>query len=411
MTLQWVDPDRDPGQFLALQSELGISAGATKDGKSVSESIIILVRGKYRSYVTTDDIALVDPNTGESEPRLEQAVTRGLRQLIDTARPLVCFTQGHRELNLRDEGPTGLSELRGRLGREPIELRTIDLGAGTQIDLLRCQLVVVAAPDIPLSAWAQQQLQAFLRDRGSLLVLSNTIPDESGHVRSTGLDPLIQPAGVTIGNNIVVERDDSQRLPDGFGESFFAQVSEHAVTRSLNRGSVERSLRVLVSLAPALTLTNTSVARLLLTSTGNAIVVNDIGSYLQKEPDPKDAVKRIARKLTLSVAAELGDSSQGAPQRLVVAPASIVENRALRLPALVGNRAFIDGALSWLLARPIGIEIPSPHRAPLQLNLSDADLSRLNRYVLLIIPAAIVALGLAVALAKRRRRHAWSKSG
>ena len=407
LMLQWVDPDRDPGKFLALQSELGISAGASQGGKSVSDSIIVLTRGKHRSYVTIDDIAQIDPNSGESEPRLEQAVTRALRQLSDSTRPLVCFTQGHRELNLQDEGPTGLSELRSRLVREPVELKTIDLGAGRQADLPRCRLVVVAAPDIPLSTWAQQQLQVFLRDGGSLFVMSNTIPDESGRARSTGLNPLVSSAGITIDDNVVVERDESQRLPDGFGESFFVKVSDHAATRSLNRGSAERSMRVLVSLAPALSLTDQSISRLLLTTTDNAIVVSDIGSYLQKETHTQDTFRgKTGKKLALAAAAELGSNIRGVARRLIVAPASIAENRAIRIPALVGNRAFIDGALSWLLARPVGIEIPSLHHAPVQLNLSDADLSRLNRYVLLIMPATIAALGLAVALTVKRRRRA-----
>ena len=404
LTLRWVDPDRDPGQFLATQAELGIAAGASQGGKSLSDSIIVITRGKSKSYVTTDDIAIVDPETGESELRLEQSLTRGLRQLNDTSRPLVCFTQGHRELNLNDEGPTGLSDWRTRLGREPVELTTVDLGAGKQSALKRCQLVVVAAPDIPLSTFAQEQLRAHLLELGSMLVLSNTIPDESGEIRSTGLDSLVSPATVSIGKNVVVEQDESQRLPDGFGESFFARVSDHAVTRALNRGTAERSLRVLVSLAPTLSIADETLTRPLLTSTEKAIAVGNIGDYLNKTPPANAVTTTPGKKLVLAVAAELRGNSQGAARRLIVAPASLVENRVMQLPALAGNRAFINGALTWLLARPVGVEIPSAHHASLQLNLSDADLARLNRYVLLIMPATIAALGLGVALARRQRR-------
>jgi hypothetical protein len=406
LTLRWVDPDRDPGQYLATQSELGIAAGASKGGKSLSDSIIVITQGKSRSYVTTDDIATVDPETGESDLRLEQSITRGLRQLGDTSRPLVCFTQGHRELNLQDDSPAGLSDWHARLVREPIELTTIDLGAGKQAELGRCRLVVVAAPDIPLSTWAQEQLRAHLLQVGSMLVLSNTIPDESGQIRSTGLDSLTLPAAVSIGQNIAVEQDESQRLPDGFGETFFAQVADHAVTRALNRGTAERSLRVLVSLAPTLSIGDETLTRQLLTSTDKAIAISNISDYLNNTPRANAIVKPAAgnKKLILAVAAELRGSSQGAAHRLVVAPASLVENRVMRLPALAGNRTFINGALTWLLARPVGVEIPSAHHAPLQLNLTDADLARLNRYVLLIMPATVAILGLAVGLSRRQRR-------
>ena len=358
-TLRWVDPDRDPGQFLALQSELGIVVGATKDGKPVSDAIIVLARGKSRSYVTTDDIVRINPNTGETESRLEEAITRGLRQLAESSRPVVCITQGHRELNPQDQGPTGISEFYTRLTREPLELKMIDLGAGRQSELGTCRVAIVAAPDIPLSGWAQQQLQVFSSEKGSLLVLSNTIPDESGRIRASGLDSLVSAAGVSIGHDIVVEQDESQRLPDGFGESFFAQPFDHPATRSLIGAGAADSLRVLVSLAPALSVNDSVASKVLLASSDKAIHIDDVGAYLHHDSGPKGPAPQ-GKRQTLAIAAELGKDSSGALRRLIVAPASVIENRALRVRALVGNRAFIDGALAWLLSRPVVSRYQTP---------------------------------------------------
>jgi len=405
LSLRWVDPDRDPGQYLALQSELGISPGASQDGKSINESILVLTRGKLRSYVTLDDIIAVDAKTGESEPRLEQAITRALRQVIDSTRPLVCLTQGHRELNPADEGPSGLSELRNRLVREPIQLKTVDLGTGRAPELSGCRVAVVAAPDVPLSNWAQQQLQAFVASGGSLLVLSNTIPDESGQVRSSGLNPLLSLAGVAIASNIVVEQDEHQRLPDGFGETFFAHVFDHPATRSLVRADASRSLRVLVALAPSLHVIEPQRARALLASTSSAITVENVGAYLRESANGRPPARSSEQPQVLSIAAEFEAVPHTPAHRVVVAPASVAENRALRLPSLVGNRAFIDGALTWLLAREVGIEIANAHRTNLQMNLSEADLAQLNRYVLLIMPASVTGIGIAIGIARRRRKR------
>ncbi len=400
LSLRWIDPDRDPGQYLAAQAELGITPGASKEGKSINESVVVLSRGKFRSYVTLDDIISLDPKTGESEPRLEQALTRGLRQLTDTSRPPVCITQGHRELNPADEGASGLSEFRTRLSHEPVELRTVDLGAGRQPELRGCRVAIVAAPDIPLSSWAQQQIEAFVASGGSLLLLSNTIPDDSGQVHTSGLNSIAAEAGVAIEPNLVIEQDEQRRLPDGFGETFFTQVTDHSVTRSLFRADAARSLRVLVSLAPGLDVKDPARAHALLTSSETAIAVENVNAYLRQQgvvasPKPQRRV--------LAVGAELEPLPGKLPRRVVVAPASIVENRALRLPALVGNRAFIDGALTWLLARPVGVEIATPERASAQMNVSEAELSQLVRYVLFVMPASIAGIGLAVAVAMRRR--------
>jgi hypothetical protein len=411
LTLRWIDPDRDPGQFLALQSELGMAAGTSKDGKSVSDSVIVLERGKRRSFLSTDDIVQIDADSGEAEPKLEQALTRGLRRLADNTRPIVCFTQGHRELSLQDNGADGLSDLKTRLERDSADVRTVDLGAGQQSTLENCHLVVVASPEIPLSPWAQRQVSNYVRRRGSLWVLSGTIPDESGRVRATGLDALLPDTGVFVGTNIVVEMDESQRLPDGFGESFFAHAVDHAATRSLSRGTLERSLRVLVSLAPSLNIAPGSGAQVLLASSKQSIAVGDLGSYLGKSTSASGAPGSTrAGEHTVAVAIELGTNPGGIKRRLIVAPASIVHNRAQRLPALVGNRAFVDGALTWLLARAIGVEIATTHRTTLQLALSDSDLNHLTIYVLLVMPGAVLVLGLALALTRYQRTRRLPRS-
>ena len=142
----------------------------------------------------------------------------------------------------------------------------------------------------------------------------------------------------------------------------------------------------------------------LLKSGKQSMAVSDISSYLKRTSGPRTVVAA-TQELTLAIAAELGEAANGSKRRLVVAPASTVVNRALTLPALVGNRAFVDGVLNWLLAKPTGLEIGSPHRASAPLVLSDADLRRLNQYVLLFMPTAVLVLWLACKIA-HRLRHA-----
>ena len=404
LRLRWIDADREPGKFLALQSELGIVAGAAKEGKSLSDSVVVMERGERRVYLTIDDVAPVDPETGDAEPRLEQSLIQGLRRLFEDNHSVVCFTQGHRELSLEDRSPDGLSELKTRMSRDSIEVRTLDSDVTHYQDIAECTLLIITEPELPFSPWTLKQISEYRDHSGSLWIMSGTVPDESGRVRGTGLDALLPGLGVTLGNNVVVEGDESLRLPDGFGETFFAQIVEHPVTRALSRGTPSRSLNVIVSLAPAINVAQGAPVQVLLRSGKQSMAVSDISSYLKRNSGPRGAVAAV-QELTLAIAAELGEAANGSKRRLVVAPASTVVNRALKLPALVGNRAFVDGVLSWLLAKPTGLEISSPHRASAQLVLSDADLRQLNQYVLVFMPAAVLVLWFVCKIA-RRLRHA-----
>ena len=400
LSLRWIDPDHDPGQYLAVQSQLGMVAGASQQGRSIGDAIIVLERGKRRTYLTTEDVVAVDTQSGEAEPKLEQAITRGLRRLLDDSRPTVCFTQGHRELALQDTGADGLSELKARIERESVALETVDLGSAQSRDLMKCHLVVVAGPEIPLSSWAQHEISNHFRNRGSLWVLSSTVPANVGQVRAIGLSDILADTGISIGNNVVVETDPSLRLPDGFGEIFFAHPIDHPATHSLCGRSSERDLRVLVALAPSLNITGGSAATSLLTSSKHSFEISDVGAFLA---DGNTAAVVNATSRTLAAALERDAQADGAKHRLIVAPASIVLNRAQRLPALVGNRAIVDTMLTWLLARPVGVEIATSHRTALQFALSDSDISLLRLYVLAVAPSAVVVLGLVVLIHRYRQ--------
>ena len=68
---RFVDPDRNPAQFLALEKEYGIVAGKTEDGRVVTDAAIVLTRGGQRWFITTDDMVVYDEKDNRSRPVLE----------------------------------------------------------------------------------------------------------------------------------------------------------------------------------------------------------------------------------------------------------------------------------------------------------------------------------------------------
>ena len=43
---RYVDPDRSPAEFLALQKEYGINAGKTEDGRVITDASLVIARGQ-----------------------------------------------------------------------------------------------------------------------------------------------------------------------------------------------------------------------------------------------------------------------------------------------------------------------------------------------------------------------------
>ena len=158
LVVDWVDPDREPARYLARQSELGIRVGRTDDGQVTTDALLVLSSGERKYYVTPEDITGLDPEHSDGGASFEHAFAVGLKSLSRTNKPQVCFTTGHRELSLNDRSPVGLSRFKERLERDALSTRTIELTDENEPSTPSCRLIVVAAPDVPLSASAVAKL-------------------------------------------------------------------------------------------------------------------------------------------------------------------------------------------------------------------------------------------------------------
>jgi hypothetical protein len=147
---RWVDPDRSPAEFMVVQQKYGLTPGKTENGRLVSDASIVVSRGERRWFVTTSDIVVVDEGDGRSRPKLEQALTEALRNVLEKESTQICFSTGHQELSIDDGGPNGAAELRYRLQRNNYEVTAVDLSE-QQPKLSGCRVLVVAGPQEPFS--------------------------------------------------------------------------------------------------------------------------------------------------------------------------------------------------------------------------------------------------------------------
>jgi hypothetical protein len=399
LTAKYLDPEQSPAEFLAVQHRYGIVAGKAEDGRVVTDASIILAQGDRHWFITPEDMMGFDSESGSVRPKLEQALTLGIVNVLGQEKAKICFSRGHQELSLNDSGPEGLAELRDRIEKSNYEAEERDVPGTAKAPFEGCRLLVVAGPHLPFEAAdAQAMVDAVNRGMSALLLLEPILA-ESGGVRSSGLEPLAALAEAELARSLVIETDTSARLPRGMGEVFFATPTAHEVTAGLLKGGAKIELRVLVSAAQGVRPTGTE-AKPLLVSSERALSVSDIQSLTDGRLDQASAPHA---KQTLAVARELpkAKGAEHAARLVIVGAANVAHNRNFRDSGLYGDRILIENAVSWLAARPALVSVPEKPPHEVGLSLSEESLSEVLRYVLIYMPGSAALVGLVVVLRRR----------
>ncbi len=410
--VRYVDPDRDPAEFIALQNRYRLMEGRAEEGHLVSDAALVVARGKARWVITADDIALYDDERGTVRPQLEQAITEGVRQVLQPKPTEVCFSSGHQEPDPDDGGPTGLGALRHTLQKNNYGTRDVDLtGVASDLGLMSCDLVIVAAPAQIFSTVATARLVSAVRRGKNVLVSAGPSLNEDNRAVPSGLEPLFEVFGVRAQPHLIFERDPDAALPIGLGgEVFLATPKPHAITEGLLEGG-EARLRVLMQLAASFE--GTKPARELLTTSGKAFALESAAG-LATTGLVIDAVEHDAEgPFVVAMASELealaGPEKRGA-RLVVLGSAGPLLGSTWQDPTLAGTRRFIESAVSWLVSRPSLVSLGEKPERQVALHFTEQSLLEVARYILLYMPGTALALGLLI-LYRRRWTRAAARSG
>ena len=408
LRVTYVDPDRSPAEFLALQQKYQILAGKADDGRIVTDAVIVMAQGDQTAgasqrhwFITSDELVRFDEESGRSRPALEQALSSGLANVLRTEKPKLCFTTGHREPTLDDVGPEGLSELKQRLFKNNYDVQNVD-ASSPKASFGDCVAVVVPTPELEFSSDEAKRLADYVRGGGSALLLLGPTLGDAPQVRGTGLELVLELAGVSLGRNVVFEQDAAARLPRGSGELFFAKLRSHAITRGVLHEDDKLSSRVLV--VQARSVTPNGGATLLMESSAEAFALQDLRELETASGSPNVASAE-HKSFGLAAARELplapGSKATHGPRLFVTGANNLAWNRNFQDPSLYGNRRLIENAISWAAARPSMISVPEKREREVGLSLSEESLGEVLRYVLLYMPLSAGLIGAFVLLRRR----------
>lgn len=403
LEVRYVDPQRNPAEFSAVQERYKIIAGRTENDRVVTDAALVIARGDRAWFVTADEVTAFD-DEGRARPRLEQALTEGIANVLSNERAVLCFSEGHQEASIDDIGPNGLAELRHRLEKSNFDVVNVNVEPpDAERALGRCRAFAVVGPAVAFSKEASARVTRYVERGGSLAIFASPQVGSEGLVRETGLEPLAALAGVELGHDVVLEADPSARLPRGAGEVFFAVPKPHEITNGLVR-DVKVDFRVLLSEAQSLRLTASSSATPLLVSSDRAVVITDLSPLLAGKPLPESAK---AAERVLAVAHELpkpaGSQEKYGPRLVVVGATNPPTNQSFRDAALIGDRLFTENAFAWISARPALVSVPEKPAHEVGLVLTEEALGEIFRYVLLYMPGVAALLGVLLMLDRRKR--------
>ncbi len=414
INVRYVDPDRKPAEFVALQNRYRLSEGRAEQGQLVSDAAVVVARGDARWVIGARDITALDEEKGVVLPRAEQVLTEGLRQVLDPTPLEVCFSSGQGEPSLDDGGPTGLAAFAHMLRENNYGARELNLGSSaSDLSLSQCALVVVAAPRDRFTPGAAQKLVAALHQGKALLVSLGPSLGEDNRPVESGLEPVLSSFDVRVRPGLLFERDPEAVLPVGLGgEAFLARPLPHAITQGLLQGDEVRypvllqlaqgldphaSVRgVDVEAGPAAARDPARVAPLLTTSQ-QAFGVLDAARLAEGAVDPDSLQHDSQGPFTVALAAELeasGKEKEKVGGRLVlIGSSSPLLGGTWQDETLAGTRRFVESAVSWLVSRPALVSLPDKPGRPVELRFTEDSLGEVVRYVLVYMPGTALALG------------------
>jgi ABC-type transport system involved in multi-copper enzyme maturation permease subunit/ABC-type uncharacterized transport system involved in gliding motility auxiliary subunit len=352
LRLEWVDPDRDPGQVEELLAQ---------DAAVRSEAVVFKSSTQVRTVVLDALLQSVSEEGGAFHPRAptglaaEEAFTAALLAVTEPVKPTVYFLMGHGEAALDDYHPErGYSTLARLLRSDHLDLKPLLLGESAQIPEDAAALVI-GGPSHRLAHNAIASIAEYLNRSGRLLLLA-----DSGMV--TGLESLLEDWGVRMNHDRVI----SKPLLAGVGDALtgargvgltreleLTRFGEHPITGPLQGMLITLyQPRTLTPLGGSGTTQEEAVDKPRITVLANAGEESWAETDFQQTPPHFDPETDRRGPAPVAVAIERGPEGRVVmgfqPTRLVVIGDS---HFAANGRVGGGNQDLVRSALHWLLQR------------------------------------------------------------
>jgi ABC-2 type transport system permease protein len=320
----------------------------------------------------------------------ELLFTSAIYSVASERSPVAYFLIGNGEhLPVGADNPDSYIKFANRLHEENnFTNRPLTLSGTNEIPA-DCNLLVIAGSTQPIEPGDLDKIQRYFERGGRALIAFNNATLMTG--RRTGLERLLENWGVDVGENLILDRDNSS---SNTGLDVMpVDLGTHPIVSPLRNASVllymPRSIRMK---RPASRSEGIKVEELLMTGP-KSLVVTDIR---RREIDPSQTG---SKSLMVAVEKSVPGLQRGSTRLVVIGDSSLWGNQLIDVKA---NSELAASAANWLVNQTILLgEIPPRPIHTYKLAMTHAQLRSVQWLLLLGLPGAVLLLGLLVWVRRR----------
>lgn len=387
ISLRTVDYVRDAGEAEKVKAQYKLATSSDKDLVIFDcDGRVRTVAAEALSQYTLEQV----PNEKEREFRKKpisfsgEKIFTSMLLSLQNPQPLKAyFLQGHGEPSLLDSGDFGYLKFGAALQQNYVAVTNLELLGDSAVPM-DCNLLIIAAPAVPLTEMELQKIDKYLTEGGRMLMLFNYASLKS----ATGLEPIFQRWGVNVVPEVVQDPKNTVTGQD----VVVRQFAQFPVTDSLAQISMQMVLprpvkKIERSSPPA----NAPQVTELAFSSPNATLAGDRAEPPQSYP----LIAAVDQKPVAGV-----NNPRGNTRIIVTGDSIFLGNYYIEGAA---NRDFLIGAANWLLDRPQLLEGIGPRPVTeFRLLLTKHQQLQLRWLLLGALPGGVLFLGWLVWLVRRK---------
>ena len=357
---------------------------------------IVLICGDRRRTVTIGEIYRLEGDVRKAF-RGEQAFTAAILDVSSPGRKKIYFLTGHGELNPEDVDPVrGLSMLRDELRARNFDVDRLELASAGKVPA-DAALLIAVAPQGPYTPAEEEQLRQYLGPgAGRMIILLQ--PGQP-----YGLGNLLLDWGILVDDDMVYDVGAENMTEEG--DLLLRLFLPHPITQTLIDREIPLRIGPARSLRPDPGRKLGAELKIVSLAATSEKAWGEVGYRLHTAPEYNPGVDIKSKHLAIvmsservSVRAGLDFSVRGG-RVVVFGTGDLIANNRI---AGAANINIILSAINWTVDRDTQFNIPVRPIERFSLSLSAAELTRLRRSLLLLLPGAALLLGIIVYWTRRR---------
>ncbi len=382
VTLQSIDPDRNPGWAKQYQT----------NGRAPAEGSVVVASGKRFKSIGQYDMYNYDYSNPNQPPTLtslsvEQRVTSALLYVTAVKNTTIYVLQGHGEQTLDTLG------LSTPVGNENYEVKPLTLLTVSSVPA-DADMLLVLAPKNDISSDDDAKIRNYLASGGRALFVFDIL---TGDNEFPHLADLMKSYGIAVRSMVIVEGNQNN-VAAGNPMYLIPKLEYHDILSPLRQNNLAILMPISQSIETLSLKRRTLKIEPLLSTTDNSWGKRDIENISTLQKQPGDA--RGPFTLAVAVTDQPADTNGKDTKLVVIASARfLAQSLSSQIP---GNLDFFLNSLGWLKGKKDEITVRPKDMLQMRLSLNGLQALLFSGLVVILMPLLVLGAGFFVWV---RRRH------